>query len=98
MFLLFLSTTMISSQVTLVPSYLIIRNLNWVDHYEALIVPFLANAFGVFMIRQSFRTIPKEMEEAAKLDGCGRLRFFGANHVAFVQTNIGFTSPFCLHG
>jgi multiple sugar transport system permease protein len=75
MFLLFLSTTMISSQVTLVPSYLIMRSLNWIDHYQALIVPFLANAFGVFMIRQSFRTIPRELEEAAKLDGCGRIRF-----------------------
>ncbi len=75
MFLLFLSTTMISSQVTLVPSYLIMRTLNWIDHYQALIVPFLANAFGVFMIRQSFRTVPRELEEAAILDGCGRLRF-----------------------
>jgi multiple sugar transport system permease protein len=75
MFLLFLSTTMISSQVTLIPSYLIMRTLNWIDHFPALIVPFLANAFGVFMIRQSFKTIPREMEEAAILDGCGRMRF-----------------------
>jgi multiple sugar transport system permease protein len=75
MFLIFLSTTMISSQVTLVPSYLIMRSLNWIDHYQALIVPFLANAFGVFMIRQAFRAIPRELEEAAKLDGCGRFRF-----------------------
>jgi multiple sugar transport system permease protein len=75
MFLLYLSTTMISTQVTLIPSYLIMKNLNWIDHYQALIVPFLANAFGVFMIRQSFRSVPKEMEEAAMLDGCGRFRF-----------------------
>lgn len=75
MFMLFLSTTMISSQVTLVPSYLIMRSLDWIDQYPALIVPFLANAFGVFMIRQSFRGIPRELEEAAKLDGCGRMRF-----------------------
>jgi ABC-type glycerol-3-phosphate transport system permease component len=45
------------------------------DSYQALIVPFLANAFGVFMIRQAFMTIPRELEEAAKLDGCARLRF-----------------------
>ncbi len=75
MFLVFMSTTMISTQVTLVPSYLIMDQLDWIDHYPALIVPFLANAFGVFMIRQSFRTIPRELEEAAKLDGCGRVRF-----------------------
>jgi multiple sugar transport system permease protein len=75
MFLVFMSTTMISTQVTLVPSYMIIKTLDWVDHYPALIVPFLANAFGVFLIRQYFRTIPRELEEAARLDGCGRLRF-----------------------
>jgi len=75
MFIIFLSTTMISTQVTLVPSYLVLRQLDWIDHYQGLIVPFLANAFGVFMIRQAFRTIPKELEEAARLDGCGRLRF-----------------------
>jgi multiple sugar transport system permease protein len=75
MFMVFMSTTFISTQVTLVPSYLIISELDWIDTYQALIIPFLANAFGVFMIRQSFMTIPRELEEAAKLDGCGRLRF-----------------------
>jgi len=75
MFTLFLSTTMISTQVTLVPSYLVLKNLHWLNTYQALIVPFLANAFGVFMMRQYFMTLPKELEEAAKLDGCGRLRF-----------------------
>ena len=74
-FALFISTTMISTQVTLVPSYLVLKNLRWLDTYQALIVPFLANAFGVFMMRQYFMTLPKELEEAAKLDGCGRLRF-----------------------
>lgn len=75
MFTLFLSTTMISTQVTLVPSYLLIKELNWIDTYQGLIVPFLANAFGVFMIRQAFMTLPAELEDAARLDGCGRLRF-----------------------
>ncbi len=75
MFMVFMSTTFISTQVTLIPSYMIINKLGWMDSYPALIVPFLANAFGVFMIRQSFMTIPRELEEAAKLDGCGRIRF-----------------------
>ncbi len=74
-FALFLSTTMISTQVTLVPSYLVLKTLRWLDTYQALIVPFLANAFGVFMMRQYFMTLPRELEDAAKLDGCGRLRF-----------------------
>jgi len=75
MFALFLSTTMISTQVTLVPSYLIVQKLDWIDTYQGLIVPFIANAFGVFMIRQSFMTIPRDLEDAARIDGCGRLRF-----------------------
>lgn len=77
MFMMFLSTTMISTQVTLIPSYLILKELDWIDTYKGLIVPFLANAFGVFMLRQAFMGIPRELEEAAKLDGCGRLRFLG---------------------
>jgi multiple sugar transport system permease protein len=75
MFALFLSTTMISTQVTLVPSYLVLEHLGWLNTYRALSVPFLANAFGVFMMRQYFMTLPQELEDAAKLDGCGRLRF-----------------------
>ncbi len=75
MFTLFLSTTMISTQVTLIPSFLVIKQLNWQDTYQGLIVPFLANAFGVFMIRQAFMGLPRELEDAAKLDGCSRLRF-----------------------
>lgn len=75
MFALFLSTTMISSEVTLVPSYLVLKELKWIDTYQGLIIPFLANAFGVFMLRQQFMTIPRDLEDAAKLDGCSRLRF-----------------------
>lgn len=75
LFALFLSTTMISTQVTLVPSYLVLKSLNWLDSYQGLIVPFLASAFGIFMLRQHFMTLPRDLEDAAKLDGCGRLRF-----------------------
>lgn len=75
MFTLFLSTTMISTQVTLVPSYLLIEKLDWIDTYQGLIIPFIANAFGIFMIRQAFMTIPQDLEDAARIDGCSRLRF-----------------------
>jgi multiple sugar transport system permease protein len=75
LFALFLSTTMISTQVTLVPSYLVMKTLGWMDSYKALIVPFLTSPFAIFIMRQSFMTIPRELEEAARLDGCGRVRF-----------------------
>jgi len=75
LFTLFLSTLMIPRQITLVPSFLVLKELNWLDTYYALIVPFVASAFGTFMLRQTFMNIPRELEDAAKLDGCSRLGF-----------------------
>jgi multiple sugar transport system permease protein len=72
---LFLSTMMIPLQLTIIPSFLVLRELKWIDTYYALIVPFVASAFGTFMLRQTFMTIPQELEDAAKLDGCTRLGF-----------------------
>ena len=60
----------------LIPMYLLIRGLGWFDTYWALIVPAGASAFGVFLLRQFFQTIPAELEEAAVLDGCGPLGIF----------------------
>ena len=60
----------------LIPMYLMIRGLGWFDTYWALIVPAGASAFGVFLLRQFFQTIPAELEEAAVLDGCGPLGIF----------------------
>ena len=74
-FFLYLATLIVPTQVTMVPLFLIISRLGWIDTYQALTMPFLANAFAVFFLRQFFLTIPIELEEAARLDGCGRLRF-----------------------
>lgn len=72
-FALFLATLMVPSQVTIIPLYLILVQIGWVDTHWALIVPpALFNAFGVFMMRQFIRGIPKELEEAALLDGANR--------------------------
>jgi multiple sugar transport system permease protein len=67
---------LVPGQVLLIPTYLIIRQLHWFDTYAALIVPAGASAFGVFLLRQFFLTIPTELEEAARLDGCGPLGVF----------------------
>ncbi len=72
LFLLFLGTMMIPYNVTMIPSFMVLYWLGWVDTYQALIVPGLASAFGTFLLRQFFITIPKELEEAAFLDGAGR--------------------------
>ena len=75
-FFVYLSTLMVPLQVTIIPLYMILRMLGWHDSYAALIVPPVFSAFGVFMLRQSFLTIPAEVEEAAKIDGCSRVAIF----------------------
>ncbi len=73
MFILILATLMIPFQIIIIPSFLIVRRLGLIDTLGALIVPNLAGAFGVFMLRQFFRTLPVELEEAARIDGASRL-------------------------
>ncbi len=69
-----LVTIMIPGQVTLIPNYILMRDLGWIDTFNALIFPGAANVFGVFLLRQFFMQIPMELEEAAVLDGAG---YFG---------------------
>lgn len=76
MFAALVATMLVPGQVLLIPAYLLIRHLHWFDTYAALIVPAGAGAFGVFLLRQFFLTIPRELEEAAFLDGCGPLGTF----------------------
>jgi len=76
LFALFMSTMMVPWEVTLIPNYLTIRSLRLLDSYPGLILPFLATAFGTFLLRQFFLQIPRELEDAARIDGCGRFRFF----------------------
>lgn len=75
LFLVFLSTMMIPWEATIIPNYLTIKALGWTDTFQGLSVPFLATAFGTFLLRQFFMTIPKELRDAATIDGCGSLRF-----------------------
>ena len=74
LFYVFLGTMMVPLHVTMIPSFMILHWLGLIDTYGALIIPGLASAFGTFLLRQFFLTIPKELEEAAYLDGCGRFR------------------------
>lgn len=74
LFLLYLATLMIPGQVTLIPNFIVMRILGWIDTYYALIIPAAFSAFGTFLLRQFFLTIPYELEDAAKIDGAG---YFG---------------------
>ena len=72
-FILLLATLMIPFQVVMIPTFIIVKDLGLINTLNALIVPNLANAFGVFLLRQFFRTLPVELEEAARIDGASRL-------------------------
>lgn len=76
LFALFMATMMIPWEVTMIPNYLTVRGWGWLDSYPGLIVPFLAASFGTFLLRQFFLQLPAELFEAARMDGCGHVRFF----------------------
>ncbi len=72
MFMLFLALMMIPLPVYLVPSYMILFKLGWVDTFAAMIVPWIVNIFGIFLLRQHFRQLPNDLFDAARIDGCSR--------------------------
>lgn len=76
LFLLYLATLMIPFQVTLIPNFLIIKSLGWYDSYPALIVPSLFSAFSTFLLRQYYRGIPIDLDEAARMDGASSFRIW----------------------
>jgi len=73
-FLMVLGTMMIPGQVTMIPTFILMRWLGWIDTYQGLIVPRIVTPLGIFLLRQFLLTLPRELEEAARIDGCGRLR------------------------
>lgn len=73
-FYLFISMMMVPQPVYLIPSYVLLNHMGWIDTYNALIIPWIANIFTIFLLRQQFKTIPDELFDAARIDGCGRFR------------------------
>lgn len=76
-FALYLATMMVPMQVLLVPLFVEMRSLGLIDSYLGVILPGMASAFGVFLLRQAMTGVPRELDEAARLDGAGHLRIFG---------------------
>ncbi|MDD4368607.1 MAG: carbohydrate ABC transporter permease [Oscillospiraceae bacterium] len=87
-FILVLSVLMVPSQIFLIPQYLIIQKLHLLDTMGGLVLPSLFSAFGTFLLRQFFLSIPAEMEEAAILDGANRWQIFTKVMVPLVQPGI----------
>lgn len=76
LFMLYLATLMIPFQVTITPLFILMRWLGWLNTYQGLIVPSLFSAFGTFLLRQSFLTIPRELEDAAVIDGASPITIY----------------------
>ena len=87
-FIVLLSILMVPGQIFLLPQYLIIQNLHLVNTLPGLFLPNLFSAFGTFLLRQFFMSLPKELEEAALLDGCNRFQIFGRIMLPLVQSGI----------
>ncbi len=75
-FYLVLATLMVPYQITLIPLFETVLHLHWLNTYKGLIVPRATNAFGIFLLRQFFVTVPRDLDEAARLDGAGELRIY----------------------
>ena len=76
LFAVYLATLMVPFAVTITPLFIIVRQLDWIDTYWALVVPPMFSAFGTFLMRQFFQSVPRELEEAATLDGASALGTF----------------------
>ena len=74
-FSVLIATMIVPSEILLIPNFVTLSQLGWIDTYKALIVPFLASVFFIFLLRQHFLGIPKELQSAAKIDGCSDFKF-----------------------
>lgn len=75
-FFLILAVLMVPPQMTLIPRYQMMNYLGWVDTYKGLIIPIIPSAYGTFFLRQFFMTLPRELEDSAKIDGCSYFRIY----------------------
>jgi sn-glycerol 3-phosphate transport system permease protein len=94
LFVVFLATLMVPAEAVILSNVLTIQTWGWIDSYQALVVPFLATTFGTFLIRQVFMTIPRDLREAAALDGLGHWRFMWDVAVPIARPAIGALALF----
>lgn len=93
-FVVFLSTLLVPLEATLVVNRRTVDALGWLNSYQGLAVPFLATAFGTFLVRQTLLQMPRELREAALIDGAGHLRFLWHVAVPLVKPTLGALALF----
>ncbi|HHQ8912376.1 TPA: carbohydrate ABC transporter permease [Bacillus cereus] len=86
-FFLFISTMLIPWEATMVPNFLTIQNFGWINSFAGMTVPFFAIAFGIFLLRQHFMTLPNELKEAAFIEGIGNVRFLFSVVIPYCKTS-----------
>jgi sn-glycerol 3-phosphate transport system permease protein len=87
-FILFVSTLMIPWEAAMIPNFLTVQSFGWLNSYLSLTVPFFALAFGTFLLRQHFKTIPHELYEAAQVEGLNRFQFFYKVVIPYSKTSL----------
>ncbi len=97
-FLLYLATLMVPSQVTITPLFILMQRLGWVDTYQGLIAPSLVSAFGTFLLRQAMLGVPREYEEAAFMDGASHLTVFWHVVLPMVRPSLATLTVFAVMG
>jgi ABC-type glycerol-3-phosphate transport system permease component len=99
LFFVVLSTMMLPQQVTMIPLFILFSKLGWVNSYKPLIIPqFFCNAYFIFLMRQFYATIPKELDDAAKIDGCSILGLFFRIMLPLAKPAIGIMAIFEFSG
>jgi sn-glycerol 3-phosphate transport system permease protein len=94
LFALFMATLMIPTEVSLLVNVETVQDLGWVNSYQALVVPFLAAAFGTFLLRQTFLALPRDLRDAAAVDGLGHARFLWQVAVPLARPALGALAVF----
>jgi sn-glycerol 3-phosphate transport system permease protein len=94
LFVLFLSTMLVPIEATLVVNRRTVDSLGWLNSYQGLAIPFVATAFGTFLVRQAFLGLPDELRDSARLDGAGHLAFLRFVAVPLVRPTIGALALF----
>jgi sn-glycerol 3-phosphate transport system permease protein len=98
LFLVFLATLMVPFEVTIVTNLATVNDLGWYNTYQGLAVPFLATGFGAFLMRQAFLQVPRDLQDAASLDGYGHWRFMTRVAVPLARPAVGALTVFAFLG
>ena len=98
LFYLVLGTLMIPPQVLMLPAYLVVSKMGWLDTYAGLIIPRVGAAFGIFLLRQFMLTVPQELEDAARVDGAGVVRRLFSIYLPLCLPSIVTLSVFSMIG